>query len=174
MPEKILPKRSSLILTQSFGDCRLLLIATVALRKADIMARLHGEGRCRLLGGQEAKWAVFLSTGLQQCWQGRCDYGLSGVGSEDSKTARQLYRERLTRRLWLQLIKAGPTGAEQVLETHFHQGTEGTTNRLLEIRVWKSIQKRKTRCVLTEGNSLGVLRTVALEKQNEVQDEGKE
>lgn len=96
---------------------------------------------------------------------------MSGVGSEDSKTAMQLYRERLTRRSWLQLIKVGTTEAEQVLETHFHQGTEGTTNRLLEIRVWKSIQKRKTRCVLT-GNSLGV--TVALEKQNEVQDEGKE
>lgn len=96
---------------------------------------------------------------------------MSGVGSEDSKTAMQLYRERLTRRSWLQLIKVGTPGAEQVWETHFHQGTEGTTHRLLEIRVWKSIQKRKTRCVLT-GNSLGV--TVALEKQNEVQDEGKE
>lgn len=93
---------------------------------------------------------------------------------EDSKTAMKLYRERLTRRSWLQLIKVGTIGAEQVLETHFHQGTEGTTNRLLEIRVWKSIQKRKTRCVLTEGNSLGVLRTGVFEKQNEVQDKGRE
>lgn len=54
----------------------------------------------------------------------------SGVGNEDSKTTVQLKYERLTGRL--QLIKVGTERLEQVLETYFNKGTEGTTNRLLK------------------------------------------
>lgn len=140
-----LKKESSFILAHSSGDFCLLMIAIIALGKADIMVRLHAERRCMPLGSQEAKSAVFLATGLQHCRREMWRWIDCPVGEEDTKTAMQLKCERLTKIwLWLQLIKVGTAGAEQALETCFHPGTEGTTNGLLGIWICTSIQKRLT------------------------------
>lgn len=113
-------------------------------------------------GSQDAK-AMILTTGLQQCWQGRCYDGLP------RNRRRRLLKKlcslvvRGWAKLWLQLIKARDTGVEQVLETRFNQGTRGITNQHLEVWIWKSIQKRLD--VLFSSRVIGGLRKVELTKQ---------